>query len=42
MQIRNRQYPEVLEGYCGEMLLVGVNYNEKMQKHGCRIERGWK
>lgn len=41
-QIRNKQYPEVLEGYGGEMLLVGVNYNAKTQKHECRIERGWK
>ena len=40
-QIRERQYTRALEGYSGEILLVGVNYDkdssEKM--HSCVIER---
>lgn len=38
-QIRNRDYPQALEDYGGELLLVGVNYDEKTKKHTCRIER---
>ena len=40
-QIRDRQYPQVLEGYRGEILLVGINYNkeDKNKKHSCVIER---
>lgn len=38
-QIRNRNYPAVLEGFDGELILVGVNYNEKTKVHSCVIER---
>lgn len=40
-QIRDRQYPQALEGYRGEILLVGINYNkeDKNKKHSCVIER---
>jgi hypothetical protein len=38
-QIRNRNYPQVLEGFGSEILLVGVNYDEKSKKHTCVIEK---
>ena len=38
-QIKNRHYPQVLEEYGGEMLMVGVNYDVKTQKHTCKIEK---
>jgi len=40
-QIRDRQYTRALEGYSGEILLVGVNYdNGSVNKpHSCVIEK---
>jgi hypothetical protein len=38
-QIRDRNYPQVLEGFGSEILLVGVNYDEKTKKHSCQIEK---
>lgn len=38
-QIKNKKYPSLLEDYVREMVLVGVNYNEKTKEHSCRIER---
>lgn len=40
-QIRNRHYTQALEGYVGEMILVGINYDKdnKDKPHTCRIER---
>jgi hypothetical protein len=38
-QIKNRNYPQVLEGFGSNMLLVGVNYDEKTKKHTCVIEK---
>lgn len=38
-QIKNRDYPHVLQEYGGEILLVGINYSEKSKKHICRIEK---
>lgn len=41
-QIKDRQYTQALEGYTGEILLVGINYNRQniMDKpHSCVIER---
>ncbi len=40
-QIRERKYIHALEGYSGEILLVGVNYGRKNpdQPHSCVIER---
>ncbi len=37
-QIKNNDYPQALENYGGDILLVGINYNEKNKKHTCRIE----
>ncbi len=38
-QIRNKQYFEALNAYQGDLLFVGVNYDEKEKTHECRIER---
>ena len=45
-QIRNRRYPERLEHYRGNIILVGINYDRELQNdqplfkhHSCRIER---
>ena len=40
-QIKDRRYTQALEGYAGELLLVGVNYDKdnKSKPHRCVIER---
>jgi hypothetical protein len=39
-QIKNRQYIESLKGYSGEVVLVGINYDDgDFKKHVCRIEK---
>jgi hypothetical protein len=38
-QIKNRNYPQVLEGFGSDILLVGVNYDEKSKEHTCVIEK---
>ncbi|MDE7311359.1 MAG: ATP-binding protein [Eubacterium sp.] len=37
-QIRERQYPESLEDYAGEILLVGIDYDKDTKEHQCVIE----
>lgn len=37
-QIKDNNYPKLLEKYGGKILLVGMNYNEKTKKHDCKIE----
>lgn len=37
-QIKNKKYPAILSGYCGEVVLVGINYDEKNKEHTCKIE----
>jgi len=38
-QIKNRNYPEVLQDYKGNILLIGINYDKKSKKHECIIEK---
>lgn len=38
-QIRERNYPAVLQGYGGEVVLVGINYNPRTKIHTCAIEK---
>ncbi|MBR2258907.1 MAG: AAA family ATPase [Blautia sp.] len=42
-QIKEKKYPEVLQGYGGELLLVGLNYNKDTtsgdRQYSCMIER---
>ena len=37
-QIRDKCYPKALEDYKGNLLLVGICYDEKTKEHTCRIE----
>lgn len=39
-QMKDRDYPQALKGYAGEIFLVGVNYDkqDKNKKHSCIIE----
>ena len=41
LQIKEKQYTECMKkfDYDGDLLLVGVNYDEKNGKHTCKIER---
>lgn len=38
-QIKERKYTKALEGYTGEILLVGINYDKGDKTHSCRIEK---
>ncbi|MBQ7557733.1 MAG: PD-(D/E)XK nuclease domain-containing protein, partial [Lachnospiraceae bacterium] len=38
-QIRERKYYASLEHYSGNLLFVGINYDEKSKTHTCNIER---
>lgn len=38
-QIKRKGYIQALEGYDGDILLVGINYNKSDKKHECLIER---
>ena len=38
-QIRNKRYFDSLAHYSGNLLFVGINYDEKEKTHSCRIER---
>lgn len=37
-QIRERRYPEALEAYQGNVLLVGISYDKESKEHSCVIE----
>ena len=39
-QIKEKNYPAVLEEeYGGDIVLVGIGYDEKVKRHTCEIER---
>ena len=38
-QIMERHYTEWMEGYCGSILLVGINYDRGTKEHTCVIEQ---
>ena len=38
-QIRRKEYTGALKDFVGEMVLVGISYNEKTKKHSCVIEK---
>ena len=38
-QIREKKYFDSLEHYSGDLLFVGVNYDEETKKHECKIEK---
>ena len=35
----DRQYYDSLKHYQGNLLFVGISYDEKMKTHTCRIEK---
>ena len=37
-QVKDRRYPDPIQNYMGDILLVGINYNKKDKKHECVIE----
>ena len=41
-QIKDKQYASWIQGYTGDILLVGINYSLKDKTHTCVIERCWK
>lgn len=38
-QIKENGYCDAISGYGGDILLVGINYDEKEKKHSCQIEK---
>jgi hypothetical protein len=38
-QVKNRNYPQVLEEFGNDILLVGINYDKKSKRHVCKIEK---
>ena len=38
-QIKEKQYYESLSHYQGDLLFVGISYDEKEKTHTCRMER---
>ena len=38
-QIRDKKYFDSLSHYQGNLLFVGINYDEKEKTHSCMIER---
>lgn len=38
-QIRERRYTQALEGYSGDIMLVGINYDKDKKTHSCVIEK---
>ena len=37
-QIKKKKYPEAIQQYTGDILLVGINYDKKTKKHQCLME----
>ena len=38
-QIKEKQHPQSLLQYTGQILLIGINYDKKTKEHSCKIER---
>ena len=38
-QIKNRNYPQKVAEYTGDIILVGINYDRDTKRHECQIER---
>jgi hypothetical protein len=37
-QIKDKKYPDSIQSYAGDILLVGINYSKKEKKQECVIE----
>ena len=38
-QMKEKDYPSLISEYTGDILLVGINYDEDTKEHSCRIEK---
>lgn len=38
-QIKENNYPQLIKDLSGDIVLVGINYDEKSKKHECKIEK---
>lgn len=38
-QIKDKKYPESIEQYSGDILLIGISYDKKSKVHQCKIEK---
>ncbi|MCQ2249054.1 MAG: ATP-binding protein [Treponema sp.] len=38
-QIKQNNYPQLIKDLSGDIVLVGITYDEKTKKHDCKIER---
>ena len=38
-QIKDKNYPAVIKDYGREIVLAGINYDDKTKRHSCLIER---
>ena len=38
-QVKDKKYPESIEQYSGDILLIGISYDKKSKGHQCKIER---
>ena len=38
-QIKEKNYPSLISEYTGDILLVGINYDEDTKMHSCKIEK---
>lgn len=38
-QIKDKRYSDSLKHYQGDLLFVGINYDEDTKTHECRIEK---
>ena len=38
-QIKQKHYPEKIQEYTGDILLVGISYDRETKQHACQIER---
>ncbi len=37
-QIKKKEYPEVIKDYGGDIVIVGITYDDKSKSHDCKIE----
>ena len=38
-QIKEKKYVKALDGYVGDVLLIGIDYDKNTRKHECKIEK---
>ena len=38
-QIKENDYPSLIREYTGDILLVGINYDEDTKEHSCKIQK---